>query len=164
MLKKAALKWFNSLPSRSICKFSNLQSRFLAHFTTHRFKPKPVSSLLGLSQWQGVPVRNFLERFNIETLPVEELETQVVVLTLLNELRLGAFKDSLSKWPTKTMDEISIRMERYIYLEETQRATASSVKYQAEKKSNPQYESVKTRSLGHRRSEGFMTIFPSACP
>ena len=49
-LKKAALKWFNSLPSRSICKFSDLQSHFLAHFMTRRFKPKLVTSLLGLSQ------------------------------------------------------------------------------------------------------------------
>ena len=50
MLKNTALKWFNSLPSRSICKFSDLQSHFLAHFTTCRFKLKPVTSLLGLSQ------------------------------------------------------------------------------------------------------------------
>ena len=48
-LKKATLKWFNSLPSRSINKFSNLKSYFLTHFTTHRFKPKLVTSLLGLS-------------------------------------------------------------------------------------------------------------------
>ena len=34
MLKKATLKWFNYLPSRSINKFSDLQSRFPAHFIT----------------------------------------------------------------------------------------------------------------------------------
>ena len=38
------------------------------------------------------------------------------------------------------MDEIQVRVERYIYLEETQRATASLAKNQAEKKSGPQYE------------------------
>ena len=105
-LKKAALKWFNSLPSRSICKFSGLQSCFLAHFTTRKFKPKLVTSLLGLSQRQGELLQDFLERFNAETLLVEELETQDAVLTLLNGLRSRAFKDSLSKQPTKTMDEI----------------------------------------------------------
>ena len=47
-LKKAVLKWFNLLPSRSINRFSDLSSLFLAHFTTKKFKPKPVSSLLGL--------------------------------------------------------------------------------------------------------------------
>ena len=48
-LKKPALKWFNSLPSRSLNRFLDLQSRFLAHFTTRWFKLKLVTSLLGLS-------------------------------------------------------------------------------------------------------------------
>ena len=125
---------------RSICKFSDLQSRFLAHFTTRRFKPKPVTSLLGLSQWQGEPLRDFLERFNIETLLVEELETQAAVLILLNGLRLGAFKDSLSKRPVTTMDEIQVRAEKYIYLKETQRAMVNSAKSQAENNPGLQYE------------------------
>ena len=68
---------------------------------------------------------------------MEELETQAAVLTLLNGLWPRAFKDSLSKWPAKTMDEIQVRAERYIYLEETQRATTSSTKNQAEKKPSP---------------------------
>ena len=38
------------------------------------------------------------------------------------------------------MNEIQIRAKRYIYLEETQRATASSAKNQAKKKPGPQYE------------------------
>ena len=33
-LKKAALKWFNSLPLRFINKFSDPSSQFLAYFTT----------------------------------------------------------------------------------------------------------------------------------
>ena len=85
-LKKAALKWFNSLPPRSINKFSDLQSQFLAHFKTRRFELKLVTSLLGLFQRQRESLRDFLERFNMETLLVEELETQVAILTLLNGL------------------------------------------------------------------------------
>ena len=124
-LKKAALKWFNSLPSKSISKFSDLQSHFLAHFTSRRFKLTPVTSLLDLSQWQVELRWDFLEQFNAETLLEEEVETQAAVLTLLNRLRLGAFKDSLSKRPAKTMNKIQVRAERYIYLKETQRATTN---------------------------------------
>ena len=65
---------------------------------------------------------------------MEELETQAAVLMLLNGLQPGAFKDSLSKQPAKTMGEIQVMAERYIYLEEMQRAMANSVKNQAEKK------------------------------
>ena len=139
-LKKATLKWFNSLPLRSINKFLDLQSCFLAHFMTCRFKPRSITSLLGLSQWQGEPLRDLLERFNAEILLVEELETQAIVLTLLNRLQPGAFKDSLSKRLAKIMDEIQVRAKRYIYLEETQKATTNSVKTQAEKKPGPQHE------------------------
>ena len=85
-LKKATLKWFNSLPLRSIKRFSDLSTLFLAHFTTQNFKPKPVSSLLGISQWQGESLRDFLKQYNAETLLVEELQTQAAVLTLLNGL------------------------------------------------------------------------------
>ena len=73
-LKKVALKWLNSLPPRSINKFLDLQSHFFGHFTNRRFKLKPVISLLGLSQRQGELLRDFLERFNVETLLVEELK------------------------------------------------------------------------------------------
>ena len=159
-MKKAALKWFNSLPSISICKFSDLQSCFLAHFTTRKFKPKLVTSLLGLSQQQGEPLWDFLERFNAETMLVEELETQAVVLTLLNGLRPGAFKDSLSKRPAKTMDKIQVRAEKYIYLEETQRATASSIKNQAEKKPGPQYEEHQKKELRAPRVRRFHDYTP----
>ena len=81
----------------------------------------------------------FSRAVHAETLLVEELETQGAVFTLLNRLRPGAFKDSLSKRPAKTMDEIQVRAERYIYLEETQKATTNSVKTQAEKKQGPQH-------------------------
>ena len=47
-LKKTTLKWFNSLPPRSITRFSDLSAKFLSHFTTRKFKLKSATSLLGL--------------------------------------------------------------------------------------------------------------------
>ena len=58
-------------PPKSINRFSNLSTLFLAHFTTWKFKPKPFSSLLGISGWQDESLRDFLERYNTETLLVE---------------------------------------------------------------------------------------------
>ena len=133
-LKKAALKWFNSLPPRSINRLSDLSSLFLAHFTTKKFKPKPVSSLLGLHQCHGESLRDFLERYNAETLFVEELQTQAAILTLLNGLRPGPFKTSLSKRPPRSPEEIHIRAKKYIFLEETEKATANSGRHQSDKK------------------------------
>ena len=61
----------------------------------------------------------------METQLIEDLQTQGAVLTLLNRLRLGSFRDSLSKQPTKAMDDIQIRAKKYIYLEKTKKSTAS---------------------------------------
>ena len=69
------------------------------------------------------------------------------MLTLLNGLQSRAFKGSLSKQPAKTMDEIQLRAERYIYLEETQRATANSAKGQAEKMPGLQHEERQRKEL-----------------
>ena len=92
---------------------------------------------------------------------MEELETQAVVLTLLNKLRPGAFEDSLSKRPTKTMDEIQVWAGRYIYLEETQKATTSCAKNQAEKNPCPQYEErqkKEPRAPGVRRFHDYTPL------
>ena len=159
-LKKVELKWFNLLPSRSINRFSNLQSHFLAHFITQWFKPKLVTNLLGLSQRQGEPLQDFLERFNAKTLLVEELETQVAVLTPLNGLRPGAVKDSLSKRPAKIMDEIHLRAKRYIYVQEMQKATVNSIRNQTEKKSGLQQEDCSRKEARTPRVERFHNYTP----
>ena len=120
-LKKATLKWFNSLPPRSMNQFSDLASIFLAHFTTKRFKLKPVYSLLGLHQRQNESLR-VLERYNAETLLVNELQTQAAILTLLNGLRPRPFKTSLSKRRAESPEEIQTRVKKYIFMEETEKA------------------------------------------
>ena len=61
-LKKATLKWFNSLPPMSINKFSDLASQFGSlHYLQIQAK---ATSLLGLSQRQGKSLWYFLEHFN----------------------------------------------------------------------------------------------------
>ena len=139
-LKKAALKWFNSLPPRLINRFSDLVSIFFAHFTTKRFKPKQVSGLLGLHQRQNESLRDFLKRYNAETLLVNNVQTQAAILTLLNGLRPWPFKTSLSKRPLELPEEIQTRAEKYIFLEEIEEAIANSGRHQSERKAGGQDE------------------------
>ena len=140
MMKKAALKWFNSLARRSINRFSNLSSIFLAYFTARKFKLKMISSLLRISQWQGESLQDFLERYNAKMLLVEESQTQATVLTLLNGLRPWPFKSLLSKHPARTLEEIQMRVEKYIFLEEIEKATTNLGRNQAEEKHASQEE------------------------
>ena len=58
------------------------------------------------------------------------------------------------------MDEIQVRAEKYIYLEETQRATTSLAKNQAEKKPGPQYEERQKKESRTPRVERFHDYTP----
>ena len=89
---------------------------------------------------------------------MEELETQVAVLTLLNEP--GAFKDSLSKNPSRAIDKIQVRVERYIYLEETQKAMANSGKNHGAQRSSLQREERLRREAQTPRVEKFCNYTP----
>ena len=147
-LKKVFLKWFNSLPPRSINRFSDLVLIFLAHFTTKRFKPKPSSSLLNWHQCQNESLWDFLERYNAETLLVSKVQTQAAILTLLNGLQPRQFKTSLSKIPPESPEEIQTRAEKYIFLEETEKVTANPGRHQSDKKV------VKTNTQGRTCIQG----------
>ena len=59
---------------------------------------------------------------------------------LLNGLRLGPFKTSLSKRPPRSPEEIQIRVEKYIFPEETEKATANPGRHQSDKKTGGQDE------------------------
>ena len=105
-----------------------------------KFKPKLVSSLLGLHQRHGESLRDFLERYNSETLLVKELQTQAAILTLLSGLQPGPFKTELSKRLPRPAEEIQIRVEKYIFLEEIEKATANPKRHQSDKKTGGQDE------------------------
>ena len=105
---------------------------------------------------------DFLERYNAEMLLVEELQTQVAVLTLLNRLLPGHFKSSLSKRPTRTPKEIQMRAEKYIFLEETEKVTASSGRNQFKKKNANQDERL--RKVTRSRVRKYHEYTPSTCP
>ena len=63
-LRKSALKCFNTPPPRSITKFANINSHFLAHFITSKAKRKSVIALLSIKQGPNEPLREYFERFN----------------------------------------------------------------------------------------------------
>ena len=47
-LSKAAMKWFDSLPLRSITSFEDLSRKFLMRFSIQKDKVKHAPSLLGI--------------------------------------------------------------------------------------------------------------------
>ena len=95
---------------------------------------------------------------------LEELEAQVIILTLLNGLQPGPFKSLLSKGPTRTFKEIQIWAKKYIFLEEIEKATANSGRNQSKKKTNA-YQEEHLRKKAQMSSIGnAMSILSSTCP
>ena len=132
-LEKVALKWFNSLPPRSISRFSELSSLFLAYFPTRKFKPKLVSSLLGISQRQEKSLRDFLEQYNAETLLVEEGQTQPAVL-IAKRVTTWTFQELVIQEACPNPRGNPDESREMHFPEETEKGTANPGRNQANKK------------------------------
>ncbi|XP_072077906.1 uncharacterized protein [Arachis hypogaea] len=88
---KAAMKWFDSLPLRSVTSFDDLSWKFLMRFSIQKDKVKHAPSLLGVKQEVGEPLRDYMEWFNKACLEIQDLPTEAVIMGLVNGLREGPF-------------------------------------------------------------------------
>ncbi|PIN16594.1 hypothetical protein CDL12_10755 [Handroanthus impetiginosus] len=77
-----------------------------------------TSLVLGTVQKKDEPFQEFMDRFNIENLLVQDLKVDLVVSILLNSLHPGSFRLKLSRSLTKFMEELMIMFEKYINEEE----------------------------------------------
>ncbi|XP_057756676.1 uncharacterized protein LOC130975981 [Arachis stenosperma] len=104
-LTKAAMKWFDSLPLRSVTIFDDLSRKFIMRLSIQKDKVKHAPSLLGVKQEVGEPLRDYMERFNKECLEIQDLPIEAVIMGLVNGLREGPFSQSISKRnPTSLSD------------------------------------------------------------
>ncbi|XP_057725405.1 uncharacterized protein LOC130941056 [Arachis stenosperma] len=117
-LSKAAMKWFDSLPPRSITSFEDLSRKFLMRFSIQKDKVKHAPSLLGVKQEVGESLRAYMERFNKACLEIQDLPTEAVIMGLVNGLREGPFSQSISKRHPVSLSDVQERAEKYINMEE----------------------------------------------
>ncbi|XP_052116396.1 uncharacterized protein LOC127746596 [Arachis duranensis] len=86
-LTKTAIKWFDTLPPRSITSFDDLAKKFLARFSIQKDKAKHAPSLLGIKQGDWESLHNYMERFNKACLDIQILPTEAAIMGLINGLR-----------------------------------------------------------------------------
>ncbi|XP_025703547.1 uncharacterized protein [Arachis hypogaea] len=120
-LSKATMKWFNSLPPRSVTSFEDLSRKFLMWFSIQKDKVKHAPSLLGVEQEVGELLRDYMKRFNKACLEIQDLPTEAVIMGLVNRLREGPFSQSISKRHPASLSDIQERAEKYINMEENAR-------------------------------------------
>ncbi|XP_072084714.1 uncharacterized protein [Arachis hypogaea] len=120
-LTKAAMKWFDSLPPRSVTSFDDLSRKFLMRFSIQKDKVKHAPSLLGVKQEIGEPMRDYMKRFNKACFDIKDLPTEAVIMDLVNGLREGPFSQSISKRHPTSLSDVQERVEKYINMEENAR-------------------------------------------
>ncbi|XP_015956200.1 uncharacterized protein LOC107480559 [Arachis duranensis] len=120
-LTKAAMKWFDSLPPRSVTSFDDLSRKFLMQFSIQKDKVKHAPSLLWVKQEVGEPLRDYMERFNKACLEIQDLPTEAIIMGLVNGLREGPFSQSISKRHPTSLSDVQERAEKYINMEENAR-------------------------------------------
>ncbi|XP_015945432.1 uncharacterized protein LOC107470549 [Arachis duranensis] len=113
-LTKAAMKWFDSLPPRSVTSFNDLSHKFLMRFSIQKDKVKHAPSLLRVKQEIGEPLKDYIERFNKACLEIQDLPTEAVIICLVNGLREDPFSQSISKRHPTSLSNVQERAERKI--------------------------------------------------
>ncbi|XP_052203187.1 uncharacterized protein LOC127808657 [Diospyros lotus] len=105
-LEGHAWAWYSNLAHHSIVSFAQLRSSFLAHFAPLRRHRRSTMALVSMKQNQGEPLKDFVSRFNMEALSIENFDHNVAMVAFQNALRPGPFAQSLAKTPPSAFTDI----------------------------------------------------------
>ncbi|KAL0295127.1 UNVERIFIED_CONTAM: hypothetical protein Sradi_6851200 [Sesamum radiatum] len=112
------MAWFNQLPIGTIESFEQLSQRFLHHFAINKRYPKTASYLFIVIQREYESLREYVQRFSEAVLEVP-VNPELLASIMQQNLRRGRFRESIAGKPPASLDELLVRAEKYIRIEET---------------------------------------------
>ncbi|RDX80343.1 hypothetical protein CR513_39123, partial [Mucuna pruriens] len=118
-LRGVALQWMMNLPPRSIRAFNDLAGLFLSQFAANKLKRLEVADLFDIRQASGKSLKSYMARFNDATVKVNDLDQKFFVKVFQKGLRAGSFSDSLAFQRPMSMEEIHVRVEKHVEMEES---------------------------------------------
>ncbi|XP_074560411.1 uncharacterized protein LOC141816556, partial [Curcuma longa] len=121
-LAGSALRWFNRLPSTSICSFGDFKSAFLRHFATSKTYRNTSLDLFSVKQKSRESLKEYVHRFNQVAQEITAAASDVLVSSFSQGLIEGDFFMSLIKKPSENFDMLLTRAVKYIHVEEAQSA------------------------------------------
>ncbi|RDX78448.1 hypothetical protein CR513_41277, partial [Mucuna pruriens] len=107
-----------NLPPRSIYTFNDLASMFLSQFAANKPKRLEVADLFDIRQAGGESLKSYMARFNDATVRVNDPDQKFFVKAFQKGLRVGPFNDALALQKPTSMEEICLRAEKHIEMEE----------------------------------------------
>ncbi|KAL0446847.1 UNVERIFIED_CONTAM: hypothetical protein Slati_1812600 [Sesamum latifolium] len=113
-----AMTWFNQLPIGTIDSFEQLSQHFLHHFAINKRYPKTASYLFTVVQREHESLR-VRAKVSEAVLEVPHVNPELLASIMQQNLRSGRFRESIAGKPPATLDELLVRAEKYIRIEET---------------------------------------------
>ncbi|XP_052172226.1 uncharacterized protein LOC127788156 [Diospyros lotus] len=107
-------------------------------------------ALVSMKQNQGELLKDFVSRFNMEALSIENFDHNVAMVAFQNALRPGPFAQSLAKTPPSTFTDILGRATKYINAEEVMQAKRAEHVEKKDKKKHPEERRRDDRREKHR--------------
>ncbi|RDY07465.1 hypothetical protein CR513_08425, partial [Mucuna pruriens] len=95
-LKEVTMRWFSSLPSRSITSFTNLAAAYKSQFVANKTKHLEVADLSDIKQSKTETLKQYLARFNATIVQVNDPDQKFYVKAFQKGLEVGPFSDSLA--------------------------------------------------------------------
>ncbi|KAK4411919.1 hypothetical protein Sango_0264900 [Sesamum angolense] len=118
-LSKRALAWFNQLPAGTISSLEQLTQRFLHHFSMNKRVPKTSAFLFTIRQRENEPLRDYMQRFVEAVHEVPHVNHELLASIIQQNLLPGRFKESTVGKPPSTMEDLLMRSQKYIRIEES---------------------------------------------
>ncbi|KAL2250014.1 UNVERIFIED_CONTAM: Retrovirus-related Pol polyprotein from transposon opus [Sesamum indicum] len=113
-----AQEWFMSLPPGSIESHEQLVQKFIFHFASKRKQKRSATYLFTIRQKENETLKNFMGRFNNETLEVQDLRIDMMVSILIHGLKKGPFASALARDPPTNVEQLMRLAQKYINEEE----------------------------------------------
>ena len=125
-LSGLAHTWFKSIPLATVFYFCQFISMFVTHFISNKRREKTTGELMSIKQRETESLRYYIGRFNSEVVTIPSLQSEVVFVGLMTELREGtACKTYLGRKRLTSLTEVLRKANDFIQGEEFDKAAAA---------------------------------------
>ena len=124
-LSEAASQWFSDLPPQSINNWKTLKDKFVLHFTNSKRQFKSKFHLETIKKMKDESLREYITRFNNEVLEIRNIEPNLVLYFFVMGWKPGAFAKALAGEKLTSMDDLKAMDEKWVRIEEWERAQAA---------------------------------------
>ena len=144
-LRGSARVWFNQLETGSIDTFAQLSRAFIDNFIGGRRSARPTNYLLNIRQREGKSLRSYVQRFNKETVQIDESNEYVALIAFNAGLCMGDFLFQLYKDPPRSMSELMYETQMFINAKDAFEARAEFPSKKRKELEDRRFDSSKSR-------------------